>query len=110
MKFLLDENLSRRLVPQLEPRFPGSKHVVDVGLAMASDIAIWEHAKQHGFTILTKHDDFLVIANQRGTPPKLVMIGFGNSANTVLARRLLGSADALISLADATSGDIIKLM
>ena len=32
MKLLLDENLSRRLVPVLEPLYPGTIHVSAVGL------------------------------------------------------------------------------
>jgi predicted nuclease of predicted toxin-antitoxin system len=37
MKRLLDENLSRRLVPFLQHDFPGSTQVVLLGMASASD-------------------------------------------------------------------------
>jgi hypothetical protein len=37
MKLLLDENLSRRLVPFLQSDFPGSSHVALLGLEQASD-------------------------------------------------------------------------
>lgn len=38
MKLLLDENLSRRLVPYLQKDFPESTQVTLVGLETASDI------------------------------------------------------------------------
>ena len=42
MKLLLDENLSRRLVPFLQDRYPGSTQVELVGLERADDAAIWD--------------------------------------------------------------------
>ena len=45
MKLLLDENLSRRLVPFLLHDFPGSSHVVLLGLQSAADKEVWQHAK-----------------------------------------------------------------
>lgn len=40
MKLLLDENLSRRLVPFLQHDYPGSSQVVLLGLESASDQAV----------------------------------------------------------------------
>ena len=53
MKLLLDQNLSRRLLPVLEEAFPGSRHVVQLGMEQASDIAIWEYAAANDFVIET---------------------------------------------------------
>ena len=47
MKLLLDENLSRRLVPFLLTAYPESTQVVLVGLEAASDVQIWEYAKSN---------------------------------------------------------------
>ncbi|NMY62928.1 DUF5615 family PIN-like protein [Pseudomonas sp. WS 5018] len=44
LKLLLDENLSRRLVPDLQADFPGSTQVALVGLGQANDRGIWEYA------------------------------------------------------------------
>ena len=49
MKLLLDENLSRRLVPALEALYPGSAHVSAAGLDRADDEAVWRHARERGF-------------------------------------------------------------
>jgi hypothetical protein len=45
MKLLLDENLSRRLVPFLQHDFAGSSQVVLEGLASCSDTELWNFAE-----------------------------------------------------------------
>jgi hypothetical protein len=42
MKLLLDENLSRRLLPFLEYDYPGSSYVVMLGMASAPDSDVWQ--------------------------------------------------------------------
>jgi predicted nuclease of predicted toxin-antitoxin system len=59
---LLDENLSPRLTPRLGPLFPKLTHVREVGLKQASDEAIWEWAKQNGYTIVTTDSDFVALS------------------------------------------------
>ncbi len=67
MKALIDQNLSFRLVDVLLPRFPGSCHVRDVALAGEDDELIWRFARDEGFCILTKDNDFLARALVRAT-------------------------------------------
>ena len=45
MKLLLDENLSRRLVPFLQHDYPGTNQVVLIGMESASDKDIWHKAR-----------------------------------------------------------------
>ena len=93
MKALIDQNLSFRLVDILLPRFPESCHVRDVGLAGVDDERIWRFAKDEGFSIVTKDNDFLARALVRGHPPQVIQVCLGN----VSTRRI---ADALQSRAD----------
>lgn len=74
MKLLLDENLSRRLVPRLADLFPESAHVSSVGLMQAPDSAVWEYAKSNGFAIVTADADFYELATALGHPPKVVWL------------------------------------
>jgi predicted nuclease of predicted toxin-antitoxin system len=63
LKLLFDANLSPKLVGRLAGLFPGSQHVLDVGLARETpDKVIWEYAKAHSFVIVTADSDFLAIA------------------------------------------------
>jgi predicted nuclease of predicted toxin-antitoxin system len=75
LKLLFDANLSPKLVGRLAALFPDSTHVFDTGLArFTSDEAIWEYARNNGFVIVTADSDFLGLAEERGTPPKVVRL------------------------------------
>ena len=58
MKLLLDQNLSPRLCDLLLDIWTDLVHVRAVGLAAADDSAVWAHARQYGFTIVSKDGDF----------------------------------------------------
>jgi len=55
----LDQNISRKLVDELEDLFSGSNHVYLLGLHKASDEKIWNYARKNGFTIVTQDSDFV---------------------------------------------------
>jgi predicted nuclease of predicted toxin-antitoxin system len=74
VKLLLDENLSRRLVPALQDAYPGTTQVILAGLEQASDRDIWKYAKNGGFTIVSKDEDFLGMLAILGYPPKVVLL------------------------------------
>ncbi len=110
MKRLLDENLSRRLVPKLLDVFPGTIHVADVDMLRTPDPDSWQYAKENDFTIITKDDDFLALAHRFGPPPKLIMVEMGNCSNALLAERLRESAPRLNEFVTHTRAGIIKLI
>lgn len=93
MKALLDQNLSFRLVEVLLPRFPGSLHVRDVDRAGDDDERIWALAKNEGFVIVTKDNDFLARALVRGHPPQVVQICLGNASTREIAHFLKARMD-----------------
>jgi predicted nuclease of predicted toxin-antitoxin system len=75
VKLLLDFNLSPKLVAMLSDIFPESGHVFTLGLlGETPDPAIWEYAKQHGYSVLSADSDFVELANRLGPPPKLVYL------------------------------------
>jgi predicted nuclease of predicted toxin-antitoxin system len=78
VKFLLDQNLSPRLVKTLEASYPGSSHVRLVGLRDADDAVVWEFARDHDFIIVSKDSDFHQRSFVFGFPPKVVWIRLGN--------------------------------
>ena len=78
MKLLIDQNISHRLTQSLARIFPGSKHVVDLGLQGADDERVWKTARDGGFAILTKDSDFLYRSMIRGHPPKAIQLRVGN--------------------------------
>jgi predicted nuclease of predicted toxin-antitoxin system len=75
MKLLLDENLSRRLLEDIKDLFPGSAHLVHVGLSTGTpDKQVWDYAGKNGFAILTADTDFVTLANTLGPPPKVILL------------------------------------
>ena len=90
MKLLLDENLSRRIVLQIEDLFPESIHVSSVDLLQASDRAIWEFARAEGYCIVTADADFYEMAISLGFPPKIIWLrecDYPTSVAAALIRR-----------------------
>jgi len=68
--------------------YPGCIHVADRGLASGSDRAIWQHARDHGFIIVTKDEDFQRFSVLYGAPPKVIWIRLGNCSTADIARLL----------------------
>lgn len=66
MKLLLDENLSRRIVPFLQQNYPDSSQVVLLGLQAATDAEIWEFAKVQGYVIVNRDAALnMLLSNQQ---------------------------------------------
>lgn len=88
MKLLLDENLSRKLVDRLSDLFSGSTHVSLVGFERATDVEIWDFARENGFVIVTADGDFYGLALTLGPPPKVIWLR-GCDYPTAAAERLI---------------------
>ena len=84
MKLLFDENLGPRLVRQLARHFPGSTHLDAIGLHGKPDAEIWTYAREHGFVIVSKDDDFRQLSFLHGAPPKVVWLSVGNAGTDAI--------------------------
>lgn len=105
MKLLLDENLSRRMVPLLEKQYPGTTQVALVGLERVADRDIWAYAREHDYVIVTQDSDFHELSVLLGIPPKLIWLQTGNQSRQVIADMLIGQREAIESaLADESVG------
>src|SRR5437016_5490178 len=96
MKLLFDQNLSFRLCGALT-LFPGSTQVRLVGLADATDRAVWDHAKVKGFTLASLDSDFAEMATLLGPPPKVIWLRCGNQPTATVEAALLRKHAAEIS-------------
>jgi len=95
VKLLFDENVSRRLVALLANEYPGSTHVRDAGLRAAADSLIWEYARDQGYVIVSKDDDFRQRSFLEGAPPKVVWLQLGNAGTAAIAELLRQEAPRL---------------
>jgi|SRR5438445_8633429 len=89
MKLLLDENLSRRLVPFLQHDYPGSTQVALIGLESALDRIVWETAKADDFVIVTRDADFEELSLVWGQPPKVIWLKTRNQSRAATLKVLL---------------------
>jgi predicted nuclease of predicted toxin-antitoxin system len=88
VRLLFDENLSPHLVGDLVSHWPGSTHIEFLGMRGASDAAIWAHARDGNFIIVSKDDDFRSLALVRGPPPKVIWLQVGNASTAAVANLL----------------------
>lgn len=95
MKLLLDQNLSRRLVERLQSLYPDTTQVSLVGLEYADDVTIWQYAKTHGYSIVTKDSDFHEYALLHGSPPKIIWLKCGNSSTHHTLHVLIENRDSI---------------
>jgi predicted nuclease of predicted toxin-antitoxin system len=95
MKLLLDENLSRRLVPLLQTVYPNSSQVALLKLETASDREIWEYAKINDFIIVTRDSDFHELSTLYGAPPKVIWLKTGNQSKAATLRILNNQNDQI---------------
>jgi predicted nuclease of predicted toxin-antitoxin system len=84
MKFLVDNLLPTALARFLSAEGLEALHVRDLAMDEASDRAIWAYAKQEGFIVITKDEDFLYLANMDSGNPALAWVRLGNCRREAL--------------------------
>jgi predicted nuclease of predicted toxin-antitoxin system len=95
MKLLLDENLSRRLVPFLQHDYPGSNQVVLLGMQSATDQEVWQKAKDDDYVIVTRDADFQELSLVWGQPPKVIRLKTLNQTRAITLKLLIESRDVI---------------
>ena len=108
MKLLLDENLSRRLVPFLQETYPESSQIALLGMQQASDLDVWRYAGEQGYVLVTQDADFYDLSLTRGAPPLVLWLRSGN-ADKSLVLQLLPARHQEIEAAFATGITCVEL-
>lgn len=109
MKLLFDQNLSHRLVSELDALFPDSDHVRAAGLDTATDREIWEYADKQGYVLVSKDSDFRQLAFLLGPPPKAIWLRAGNRSTTAIAELLRSAADDIARFAASEEEALLVL-
>lgn len=102
MRLLFDQNLSQRLLAALNDVYPGSVHVRQVGLGQASDLDVWEYARDYGLVIVSKDSDFHQLSFLYGPPPKAVWLRLGNYTTAEIEQVLRQRRDEVRAFTEAT--------
>jgi predicted nuclease of predicted toxin-antitoxin system len=85
VRLLFDEQLSEDLPGLLEDVFPESLHVRPLGSGGAPDAIVWELARDHACSLVTKDEDFHRLSIVRGAPPKVIWVRLGNCGTQEVA-------------------------
>ena len=109
MKLLLDENLSHRLVARLTEAFPGTASIHQFKLSSKPDTAIWDHAAEHGFAIVSKDEDLRQLSFFRGHPPKVIWLAVGNAGTAPIADLLLRNKNRIIAFLGQNEDSLLTL-
>ncbi|QWF71361.1 DUF5615 family PIN-like protein [Methylomonas paludis] len=109
MKLLLDENLSRRIIPFIQDYYPASTQVALIGLEQADDAAIRQYVITHDFVIVTQDADFYEMNLVYGQPPKIIWLKTGNQAKPVTIKALLDNHTQIIQTLMVDGKDCIEI-
>jgi predicted nuclease of predicted toxin-antitoxin system len=102
VKLLLDENISYRIKRPLNAAFPGTLHVTDISPGLQGDSAIWDHARDHQFTLVTFDTDFIQLAALRGAPPKVLLLTLRNPRHSAIGSLLVLRKDQIAAFVNDT--------
>lgn len=111
MKVLLDNNLSQRLIPLLNPAGWDVVHVRDLGMASAQDEEVMEAARSAGRVLISADSDFgALLAASHASAPSVVLIRRVSDRRVealagILLNNLPGVTDDLVAGAVIVVGD-----
>ncbi len=111
MKFLLDANVSWKLVSIVEEHF-GECDYVDNKPELefpAKDSKIWKYAKDNGYTVITRDDDFDNLMVMRGFPPKIILLRTGNCSRKFTADLLIRSKQVILKFMESKEYGLLEI-
>lgn len=110
MKLLFDQNISHKIVKQVESEFPDSKQIRHVGLEDASDVVIFDYAKRHGYAVVTFDSDFVDLNVVRGIPPKIIWLKTGNLTTKSISELLRNNLSFIHDFLESTEEEILEII
>jgi predicted nuclease of predicted toxin-antitoxin system len=88
VKWLIDAQLPRALAQWLREKGHDAVHVVGLGLAEELDRGLWHYALQEGRIVVSKDEDFFILATRPHDKGRLLWIRLGNLRTQALITQL----------------------
>ena len=108
MNFLIDANLSRRLVGLFRERGHQVVHILDLPDGnVTTDLVILQYADEQNCIIATKDSDFAASFWLKNRPDRLLLFSTGNINNKELETLLISNFHQIVS--DLTENRFIEL-
>lgn len=89
MRLLFDQNISHRILKFIPKEYAESTTMKKEGLINATDLEIWEYAKNHNYIIVTQDSDFNDLNSLFGFPPKIIWVRMGNLKTLTIVNILI---------------------
>lgn len=108
MNFLIDANLSRRLVDIFRGRGWQVVHILDLPDGnVTTDLAVLQYADEQNCIVVTRDSDFAASFWLKNRPDRLLLFSTGNIGDRELETLLIANFDQIIS--DLTNNRFIEL-
>lgn len=91
MKFLVYNQLPVALAHWLKKRGVDAVHVLDLELGQSTDRVIWHAAADEQRIVISKDEDFVILASRPGDQGRLLWLRIGNCRTFDLIKRLESS-------------------
>ncbi len=88
MKFLIDNQLPAALARWLTAKGHDAVHVLDIGQGQTEDRELWSRALAEGRIVVSKDEDFFVLATRPDDLGRLLWLRLGNCRKQELLERL----------------------
>jgi len=108
VRFLIDNQLPAALARWLVGIGVQADHILDLGLAAAPDNVIWARALADQSIVVSKDDDFFLLANQAKATGRLLWVRVGNCRTQALLARFAAAWPSL-QAAFASGQQIVEL-
>jgi predicted nuclease of predicted toxin-antitoxin system len=99
--FLVDAQLPPILARSIADAGYPARHVSDVGLLHAADIAIWDFARAQRCALITKDEDFVAIRQRANDGVPVVWLRIRNSSRQALLAWFMPRLPEIVALIDA---------
>jgi predicted nuclease of predicted toxin-antitoxin system len=87
--------------------FPDSDHVILRGLEQADDGVIRRHALDHGFMIVTRDEDFSLLAAHQPGDPKVIWLRRDNASTSEYLRLLKMQKEQIEAFANDSHRNVL---
>ena len=98
----IDAQISPAIATWISSNFAVNAVAVrDLGLRNATDLEIYQAAKQANAVVMTKDSDFLLLVDRLGPPPQIIWITCSNTSNSRLKEILTSTLPNALPLLKA---------
>jgi predicted nuclease of predicted toxin-antitoxin system len=110
MNFLIDENLSPKLVHLLGGKGIPARHVAHLGLAGITDPEVWKYAFEHDQLVVTQNvEDFLHLAGSVELHPGLIVLRVGGLTREEQWQWLEPVVDWLLASGESLVNKVVEI-